>query len=264
MKDIIDFIEEGKVKRFFRSRNKYYFKGAISHITQHATGNEPLFLEESDYLYMLHLIKETSKGFGFSVLSFVLMLTHLHLLINLNDSELPIIMKHLFQRYALYFNDKYKRKGHVFSGAYRSALCLDETYLMAVSLYIHFNPVRAGLVENPSDYRWSSCALFVDAVEKNTFIDYKFILSLLDGDLGRARLKYKDCMNALCSKYKEDLRPAVIKLKAKSNQKGSFEEAKTRKLLIEKLRSRGLKISEISKELGITRQSVHKYLRKLT
>lgn len=196
MKDIVDLIEEGKVKRYFRSRNKYSFGGAIAHITQHATGKEHLFLEESDYLYALHLIKEMSKKLKLDILSFVLMLNHIHLLVKFGEANISEAMKKLFQCYAIYFNKKYARKGHVFCGAYRSALCFDESYLLAASLYIHFNPVKAKLVENPIDYRWSSCALFVKDVKKDTFIDYKFILGLLDSDIAKAKIKYKELLDS--------------------------------------------------------------------
>jgi putative transposase len=200
MDNIIDLVDKGKIKRLFRARNKYSYEGAITHITQHASGIEPLFLEEADYIYMLHLIKKLSKEFKFDVYSFVLMLNHLHLLIRLNQDNLSLAMQILFKDYAVYFNSKYDRKGHVFSGAYRAALCLDELYLLAASLYIHLNPVRAGLVTDPVAYRWSSCALFVNDLEKKTFLDYKFILNILDEDTIKASLKYKDLLKSASTK----------------------------------------------------------------
>ncbi len=205
MSDIFDLIEEGKIKRFFRIKNKYSFEGAASHITQRAPGKEPLFVEESDYLYMLHLMKEVSKAFSLKILSFALMLNHIHLLIKFLMSNMPEAMKELFQRYAIYFNKKYARRGHVFCGAYRSALCFDESYLLASSLYIHLNPVRAGLVKNPIDYRWSSCALFLKEVNKDTFIDYKFILGILDNDISLARRKYKELLEQVEIKEMDDV-----------------------------------------------------------
>jgi len=194
MADVIDLIEQGKVKRYFKARNKCCFDGAVSHVTQHSSGTEPLFLEESDYLYMLHLIKEVLCKFKCKVLSFALMPNHIHLLLKFLESNMPNAMKELLQRYAEYFNKKYQRKGHVFSGAYRSALCFDDAYLLAASLYIHINPVKKGLVKNPADYRWSSCALFLDETEKETFIDYKFILGVVDDNIYKARVKYKDLL----------------------------------------------------------------------
>jgi putative transposase len=193
--DILRLIQEGKVKRYFRSREKLSYRGAINHITQRAPGREKLFVEESDYLYMLHLLKKSSKEFKLRLFSFVLMSNHVHLLFQLQEDNLSRAMQHLFHTYACYFNKKYERKGHSVCGRYRQALCFDETYLLASSIYIHINPVVAGIVKRFEDYRWSSVALFTTPVSKRTFIDYTFILNLLDDDLASARVAYSELMN---------------------------------------------------------------------
>lgn len=290
MADIIELIEQGRIKRYFRSRNKYCFEGAVSHITQRAPGKEPLFLEESDYLYMLYLIKEIACKFKFMVLSFVLMLNHIHQLIKFSESNMHEAMKELYQRYAIYFNKKYARKGHVFCGAYRSALCFDDRYLLAASLYIHLNPVKAGLVKNPIDYRWSSCALFLSDIDKETFVDYKFILGILDNNICRARIKYKDLSEEIdinkmnnVLEHPEALETMVRMLKEINNgwcvehsmpvdndieeqiaqlrRKGRLmdpQEIKARMFLVEQLKSRGFSVSEIAEKLNLTRQALHK------
>jgi len=293
MADIIDLIEQGKLKRYFRARNKCCFEGAISHITQHASGKEPLFLEDADYLYMLHLMKEVLCEFKCRVLSFVLMPNHIHLLLKFLESNMPDVMKALLQRYAMYFNKKYQRRGHVFCGAYRSALCFDDSYLLAASLYIHLNPVRSKLVEKPMDYRWSSCALFLNEVKKETFVDHRFVLETLDNDISVARIKYKNLLNQsdvsqindafekrealaimaqmLRERDKEwaeehglsgdnDLREKIEELNNKGSLKGP-KEKDARKFLIEQLKSRGFAITEISDKLNLSRQSVYSYLR---
>ncbi|MCX5687302.1 MAG: transposase [Candidatus Omnitrophica bacterium] len=293
MADIIDLIEQGKLRRYFRARNKHCFEGAVSHITQHASGKEPLFLEGADYLYILHLMKEFLYEFKFRVLSFVLMPNHIHLLLKFLEPNMPDAMKALLQRYAMYFNKKYQRRGHVFCGAYRSALCFDDSYLLAASLYMHLNPVRSKLVEKPIDYRWSSCALFLNEVKKETFVDYKFVLETLDNNISVARIKYKNLLNQsnvsqindafekrealtimarmLRERDKEwaeehglsgdkDLREKIEELKNKGSLKGP-KEKDARKFLIEQLKVRGFAITEISEKLSLSRQSVYSYLR---
>jgi len=292
MADVFDLIEQGKVKRYFRARNKCCFDGAISHVTQHASGTEPLFLEKFDYLYMIHLMKEILYKFKTKVLSFSLMLNHIHLLLKFLEADMPEAMKELFQHYAMYFNKKYERKGHVFSGAYRSALCFDENYLIAASLYMHYNPVRAKLVQNPIDYRWSSCALFLNDIKRDTFVDYKFILDILDVDIDKARLKYKklldsfpidkmddvfehpDGLEIIAQMLKQqneewavehglhgdsDLDKKIQELKERGNLRGP-QERQSRRFLIEQLKSRGFCMLDIAKKLGLSRQSVYSYL----
>jgi len=60
------------------------------------------------------------------------------------------------------------------------SLCFDDTYLLAASLYIHLNPFKAGLCSDPLDYRWSSIKLYTQTYQPDTFVDYKFILKILD------------------------------------------------------------------------------------
>jgi len=283
MSDVIDLIANGKIRSFFRARNKFSFEGAIAHITQHAPGTEPLFLEESDYLYMLYLIKNMSGRFRVDMLGFVLMSNHIHLLVKLAESNLPSAMKSLFQTYALYFNRKYDRKGHVFCGAYRSALCFDENYLLAASLYIHLNPVRANLVSNPLDYRWSSCGLFLNNATKETFVDYNSVLAILSEDISMARRKYREIINnqklrkidnvsnqpkaleytveALREilESHEGLDKKIIELKDSKRLKKP-EGLEARKFMIEQLKARGYNVADIAKKLNLSRTAIYKTL----
>lgn len=217
--DVLDLVKDGNVKRIFRARNKIVFPGAFCHITQRAVGSEPLFLEEGDYLYMLHLIKGKSKEFNFKVFAFVLMPNHIHILIQIADENLSEAMKNIFELYAMYFNNKYERKGHLFCGAYRCAICLDDSYLLASSLYIHLNPARARLVNESHEYRWSSCNLYLNSIKKKTFLNYGFILSILDGDIKSSCEIYKSLLNEL---QKEKANDTLENVKALELFRGNF------------------------------------------
>ncbi|MBL7069365.1 MAG: transposase [Candidatus Omnitrophica bacterium] len=299
MADILDLVKEGKVKRFFRARNKVVFKEAVCHVTQHAAGKEPLFLEEADHLYALHLIKEKSKRFNFEVFGFVLMPNHIHILLRLGSENLSRAMKNLFECYAMYFNKKYERKGHLFCGAYRNAICFDDSYLLAASLYIHLNPVKAKIVKNPADYRWSSCSVYLRPISKKTFLNSQFILQILDRDIAEARKKYKELLEDLKSKKMEDslenpkalenFRSRLVETFVKRFGKAKKEDRKenflydqeleskieelkkrkrlrspqdiaARKFIIEQLLARGFDISDIEAKLGISRASIHRTL----
>lgn len=204
--NMMKLIREGKVKRCLRARNKLNFPGLVSHITQHASGRDCLFVEEVDYLYFLKILKEIAEEFSISVFSFCLMTNHLHLLLRQGKKNLSEAMHNLFMRYAFYFNNKYFRKGHLFSGAFRQAACFDNYYLLASSVYIHLNPVRAGLVGDYSHYRWSSWRLYCQEKEWDTFIDWRFILWIIDEDILLAKTKYRMLLGkALHYKSKEIL-----------------------------------------------------------
>ena len=71
-------------------------------------------------------------------------------------SALPRAMQVIGSRYVPYFNSRYNRTGTLFEGRYRSIAVYDERYWAACMRYIELNPVRAGLVRHPAEYRWSS------------------------------------------------------------------------------------------------------------
>jgi len=184
--DTMDLIGEGKIQRYFRSTKKLNVPNLVSHVTQRAAGKEPSFLEDSDYLTMLGLVKEIAENYSLRIFAFCLMPNHVHLLFSPREPNLYDAMRDLFSRYAMRFNRKYERKGHLFGGPYRQSVCLDDSYLLAASLYIHQNPVRAGLATDPLNYRWSSCRLYCKDGAPKSFIDSAFILKLLPkGEVSR-------------------------------------------------------------------------------
>ncbi|MDY6950038.1 MAG: transposase [Thermodesulfobacteriota bacterium] len=184
--DPTDLIRDGKIRRYFRATKKLNVPNFVSHITQRAAGAEPSFLEDSDYLTMLGLLKEISEKYALRMFAFCLMPNHVHLLFSPTEANLYDAMRDLFSRYAMRFNRKYERKGHLFGGPYRQAVCLDDSYLLAASLYIHQNPVKAGLAKDPLKYRWSTCRLFCRPNAPKSFADPHFILKLFSkGEVSR-------------------------------------------------------------------------------
>jgi putative transposase len=188
---MLDFPGQGKIKRHFRATRKLNVPNVVSHITQRAAGKERLFLEDKDHLFMLWLLKEIARNYSLTMYAFCLMPNHVHLLLNPREENLDDAMRDLFSRYARMFNRKYERKGHLFGGPYRQAVCLDDIYLLTASLYIHLNPVRAGLVNDPLSYRWSSCGLYTEADAPKAFVTPDFILDLLSGDKSEKRQRYR-------------------------------------------------------------------------
>lgn len=189
--DILDLIRQGQVNRYFRATRKLRTPNLISHITQKAAGREPLFLEDADYLFMLGLIKEISHQFSLQMYAFCFMQNHIHLLLRPREDNLYDAMRNLFSRYAMKFNWRYERRGHLFGGPYRQAVCMDDRYLLAASLYIHLNPMKAGLAKSPQSYRWSSCNLYYKDNAPTSFVDPDFILGLLSGDKHTPKEQYR-------------------------------------------------------------------------
>jgi putative transposase len=193
--DLDELIKHGKIKRIFRAKRKLTVPNIVSHVTQRAAGKEPLFLEDRDYLFMLANMKDIAKKRSLDIYAFCLMPNHIHILASPREDELNEAMRDLFSRYAMMFNRKYERKGHLFAGPYRQAVCLDDSYLLAASLYIHMNPTRAGLVNDPRQYRWSSVKLFHDHSAPNSFVKPDFVLRLLGRDNRERKKVYSDLLD---------------------------------------------------------------------
>jgi putative transposase len=285
MENIID-LNEKDVKRYLTVRKRIIFEQAIYHVTQRAPGKERLFLEESDNLYFLKILKDINKKYRIKVFSFSLMPNHIHLLIQITEKNLTQALKNLFERYANYFNYKYQRKGHVFCGRFRAALCNDDMYFLAISIYIHLNPFNAALCDDPRDYRWSSIKLY----EKNGpagFVDSQKVLSIIDKDIERAQQQYLKILTAgmrcdksthlfdslsikctvreyvRCAKKvlgidkKRDPEFLINQIKTKEETMG-IKDHVARKYFIEQLLADGYLFKEIEEIFGISRATLYR------
>ncbi|MES2259159.1 MAG: transposase [Pseudomonadota bacterium] len=127
------------------------------HIIQRGNNRQPCFLSDRDCRAYLDWLGAYSVSTGCRLHAYVLMSNHIHLLISADTVEAPgALMKLLGQDYAQYFNWRHARTGTLWEGRYKSCLVQDETYLLACQRYIELNPVRAGMVAFPAQYRWSS------------------------------------------------------------------------------------------------------------
>ena len=97
------------------------------------------------------------------------MSNHVHLQIATDDVEIWTIMREINWYYSRHFNLKYEKVGHLFQNRYYSEIIERESYLMEVSKYIHLNPVKAGIVDKPIMYPWSSYGVYM-GVYKNSLI----------------------------------------------------------------------------------------------
>ena len=116
-----------------------------------------MFRRPSDFLVYVQCIRDGFLRSSVEVHAYVLMTNHVHLMATSpNALALPRAMQMISSRYVSYFNARYNRTGTLFEGRYRSIVVDDENYWTACMRYIELNPIRAGLVRDPGDYRWSS------------------------------------------------------------------------------------------------------------
>ena len=103
-----------------------------------------------------HWLGEALKATGCALHAYVLMTNHVHLLLTPpQPQEVPGLMISLGRRYVQYINRTYRRTGTLWDSRYKSSLVQEETYLLVCQRYIELNPVRAAMVDDPANYRWS-------------------------------------------------------------------------------------------------------------
>jgi putative transposase len=131
--------------------------GYPHHVIQRGNNRQPIFAGEDDYRLLLELFETYSRELKVAIHSYVLMGNHFHLLATPEaDTGLPELMQAVGRRYVRHFNTRQQRSGTLFEGRYRSTLIQAERYLLACMVYIDLNPVRAGMVSDPTQYAWSS------------------------------------------------------------------------------------------------------------
>ena len=138
-------------------RPRHYLPGLPYHIVQRGNNRQPCFFESEDHQDYLLLWQEVSKRYGVHVHAYCLMTNHIHFLATpTHPDSLSSTLKVVGSRYAQQANRKYQRSGTLWEGRHRASLIQTERYLLSCYRYIELNPVRAGMVEFPEDYQWSS------------------------------------------------------------------------------------------------------------
>ena len=132
--------------------------GLPHHITQRGNRRCDIFLDPEDRQVFMHILTEASRRYSLHHTSYCLMTNHIHLVSAPEyEGSISAAMRDSLGPYAVYFNNKYALKGHLWQGRYY-ACALDAPRFWAAVGYVERNPVRAGMVERAEMYRWSSAA----------------------------------------------------------------------------------------------------------
>lgn len=173
-----------------RSRSGYY------HIMLRGNERNYIFRGDEDKLRFMEILFEKKGMDKFYLQAFCLMSNHVHLLLREGAEDVATVMKRITVSYVRYFNNKYKRVGHLFQDRFRSEAVEQDTYLMALTRYIHRNPVKAGIVKSPEDYKWSSYNCYLnDGSLFAKMLDTDTILGLFSENRNVAIKRYKTYMN---------------------------------------------------------------------
>lgn len=149
---------------------RIYYAGAVYHIILRGNNGEGIFKNSADRIRFLGKLKYYKDKFKFKIYCFCLMINHAHIVIKVL-SDIPTItdvMQPFNTSYAMYYNNLYKRKGHLFQDRFKGILVTKDEHLLELIRYIHLNPVRSKLVRSPDDYKWSSYNVYL---RKRTMFD---------------------------------------------------------------------------------------------
>jgi putative transposase len=132
-------------------------ESGIYHVMLRGNERKPVFLDEEDKNRYVEIMLQKKEAAGSHLYAYCIMDNHVHMVIREleNGQPLETLMKRIGVTYALYFNKKYKRVGHVFQDRFRSEVIEDESYLLSVIRYVHRNPVKSEMVQE-LNYSWSS------------------------------------------------------------------------------------------------------------
>jgi len=167
--------------------------GALHHVIIRGIEGTKIFRDETDRENFLDrlaelLLKSRTRCFAWALLP-----NHAHLLLQTGLMPIASLMRRLLTGYAVSFNLKYRRHGHLFQNRYKSILCQEDTYLKELVRYIHLNPLRAGLtadVKSLDQYPWAGHSALMGRI-KQEWQDTEYVLSYF-GDTGpKARAAYR-------------------------------------------------------------------------
>lgn len=131
--------------------------GIPQHIIQRGTNRQACFASEDDFAAYAHWLDECARINGVAIHAWVFMTNHVHLLATPEEAGgISRMMQMLGCHYVRYFNHSYRRTVALWEGRFKSCVVDAEDYLLICQRYIELNPVRANMVESPSDYQWSS------------------------------------------------------------------------------------------------------------
>lgn len=172
-------------------RPRVEYPGAFYHVITRGNQRQRIFYDDQDpnkYLSLLRALKET---FDFRLHAYVLMLNHVHLLVETSEIPLSRIMQRLGSAYTQYFNRRHQLMGHLFQGRYKAILCDKDSYLLELTRYLHLNPVRVKAVKDPREYRWSSYGAYLGRERGHDWVDSTEVLKQFGHTVAEARRLYR-------------------------------------------------------------------------
>lgn len=144
--------------------------GTLHHVMVRGIERGDIVHDDKDREDFVYRMGRLARATGTDIYAWALMTNHVHILLKSGEAGLSVFMRKLLTGYAIQFNRKYKRSGHLFQNRYKSIVCDEEAYFLKLVSYIHLNPLRAGLVASMdalAGYPWSGHAVIMGSVQND-------------------------------------------------------------------------------------------------
>lgn len=167
--------------------------GHVFHVLTRGNNRQDVFLDTEDYQTYLDILLKYKEKFECKIYHYVLMTNHVHLVLETvaEGGGLDEVMKGINLSYAQHYKRRYNHIGHFWQDRFKSIVISKDRYLLACGSYVELNPVRAGLVKDPRDYRWSSYNSYAYGKEDSVVDEHPIYQGLSGNEAGR-RKKYRE------------------------------------------------------------------------
>ncbi len=171
--------------------------GLLQHVIVRGIEKRDIFITDEDRYDFIRRIAKLLPETATDCLAWALLTNHFHLLLRPAQKPLATFMRRLLTGYAVSFNRRHNRVGHLYQNRYKSIVCEEETYLLELIRYIHLNPLRAGVVKNLQEldkYPWSGHMVIMGNL-KNDWQKYGEVLTFFGNNKTEATAAYKAFMS---------------------------------------------------------------------
>lgn len=172
---------------------RLHVPGGFYHVTLRGNHRQPIFFTEADRDLLDTVVAEVSVAQGARIHAFCWMTNHLHMLVQVSDEPLGRLILRVASRYARSVQARLATTGHLFERRYHSVLVDADSHLLELIRYIHLNPVRAGLVVDPSSYPWSSHRVYLGSSD-HQWVTTDFVMRMLAAESHAAIARYREFM----------------------------------------------------------------------
>jgi REP element-mobilizing transposase RayT len=167
--------------------------GALHHLMLRGINKSPIFEDDRDRTQFLDRLEKNVTAAEARVYAWALMTNHVHILFKSGKQGISDVMRKQLTWYAQYYNRRHRRSGHLFENRYKSVLCDEDNYLLALIRYIHLNPIRAGIVKTLEEldcYPWCGHSV-VTGKQECPWMDTDYILAQFGDTKRKARNEYR-------------------------------------------------------------------------